>query len=335
MKTSGMKHSGKRLIAVALILAMMLGLFTGITTAVADTKVITWDQTVMLTLCARYASGFHKYFLCGQSAEERSGKGTAGANWKAFSNYADLLGEYVFATNAVTLKRVEVHFKYNGEQEPLTGKNWTREGDCYVWEGDAKETDALTPAVYGVYEIDFKIVDSLPGNPPQTSLSKAVIAKIPDQTYTGKAIKPQLTVTCEGKKLKEGTDYKVSYINNKDVGKAAVTIAGKGDYYGAASATFLIVPKAVELSSLEAGEKALTAKWKKGSGIDGYEIEYSLKKNFKDAKTVTIKDAKTTEHTIQNLKAKKTYYVRIRAFRKAEGKKYYSAWSKAMSKKTR
>ena len=96
-----------------------------------------------------------------------------------------------------------------------------------------------------------------------------------------------------------------------------------------------LVPQAVSLSKLEAGPNALTAKWKKGKDIDGYEIEYSLKKNFKGSKKVTISKAKTTRFTLEGLKSKKKYYVRIRTFKTEKGKKYYSEWSKALSKKTK
>ena len=55
--------------------------------------------------------------------------------------------------------------------------------------------------------------------------------------------------------------------------------------------------------------------------------------SFKGAKTVTISKAKTTSTEIKKLKAKKTYYVRIRTFKKVKGKKYYSEWSKVLKKK--
>lgn len=53
-------------------------------------------------------------------------------------------------------------------------------------------------------------------------------------------IKQSLTLTYNGKKLIEGTDYTVSYSNNKKVGTASVTIKDKGDYTGSVSKTFKI-----------------------------------------------------------------------------------------------
>ncbi len=168
----------------------------------------------------------------------------------------------------------------------------------------------------------------------KTDISEASI-EVSDQIYTGKAITPPLAVILKGKVLAEGTDYTVQWNNNKDVGEAIVTIIGAGNYEGTKSATFKILPKKVKLSTLKAGKKKLTVKWKKGKGIDGYEIQYSLKANFKGKKTVTISNAKKKSAVISKLKKRKTYYVRIRAFKIVGGVKYYSEWSEVKSKKTK
>ena len=89
------------------------------------------------------------------------------------------------------------------------------------------------------------------------------------------------------------------------------------------------------VSLKSAKSRQLTVKWKKGSSITGYEIQYSLKKNFKNAETITVDKAKTTSLTIPDLKSKKKYYVRIRAYRTVDGENYYSEWSKAMNLKVK
>ena len=59
--------------------------------------------------------------------------------------------------------------------------------------------------------------------------------------YDGKAKKPKVkSVVLNGRKLKAGRDYKVSYKNNKKRGKATVVITGKGNYAGTAKAKFTI-----------------------------------------------------------------------------------------------
>ncbi len=163
------------------------------------------------------------------------------------------------------------------------------------------------------------------------SLARAKIAAVKDQVVTGKAVKPKLTVKLNGVTLKAGTDYTVTYKNNKAVGKATITVTGKGKYTGSQKVTFNIIPKAVSLSSLKTGQKSLTVKWKQGSGITGYEIQYGLKKTLKGAKTVTVSKMKTVSAVIDGLKTGKTYYVRVRTFKTVKGVTWYSAWSAVKS----
>ena len=171
--------------------------------------------------------------------------------------------------------------------------------------------------------------------PKLISLKKCKITGIKDAVYTGKAIKPAPVVKYNGVKLVKGTDYTVKYAANKAIGTATVTITGKGKYGESVRKIFKINPKAVALSTLTAGKQQLTVKWKKGTGITGYEVQYGLKKSFAGAKTVTIKKAATVKTVLKNLTTGKTYYVRIRAYKTVNGKKYFSAWSKAKSAKVK
>lgn len=77
--------------------------------------------------------------------------------------------------------------------------------------------------------------------------------------------------------------------------------------------------------TLKAGKKSFTAKTKKLSGINGYQIRYSVKKNMKKSKTVTTKK---TSKTVKKLISKKKYYVQVRAYKTVNGKKVFSSWSK-------
>ena len=68
---------------------------------------------------------------------------------------------------------------------------------------------------------------------------------------------------------------------------------------------------------------------------DGYQIQYSLKKNMKGKKTVTVKGSANVKKTIKKLKKNKRYYVRVRAFKTINGVKQYSAWSAKKNIKTK
>lgn len=87
-------------------------------------------------------------------------------------------------------------------------------------------------------------------------------------------------------------------------------------------------------SSLEGGKKEISLKWKKIPKATGYTIQYSTTKSFKKYKTKKISSAKTLKYTFKKLSNNKTYYVRIRSFRKTGTTTYYSAWSTPEKVKT-
>lgn len=72
------------------------------------------------------------------------------------------------------------------------------------------------------------------------TVANATIATIANQTYTGYAICPALTVYVNSTVLREGTDYTVAYTNNVNIGTATVTITGIGSYTGTKTANFRI-----------------------------------------------------------------------------------------------
>ena len=79
------------------------------------------------------------------------------------------------------------------------------------------------------------------------------------------------------------------------------------------------------ISSIKVKNEAITIKWKKKSGITGYQIQYSTNSKFKkNNKKIKIKNSKTVSKKITGLNPTQKYYVRIRTYK---GKKY-SSWSK-------
>ncbi len=154
-------------------------------------------------------------------------------------------------------------------------------------------------------------------------------------TYTGKAISPAVTVkNSKGTKLVKGTDYTVSYAGGrKNVGKYKVTITFKGNYSGKKILYFTINPTKTTVKKLTPATKALKVSiTKKSAQVSGYQIQYSTAKSFSGAKALKITG---TSKTIKSLKAKKTYYVRVRTYKKVGSTTYYSAWSAAKKAKTK
>ncbi len=178
-----------------------------------------------------------------------------------------------------------------------------------------------------------------PGVPLEyrTSIKKCTVSGITAKVYNGKNQKQKITVKYNGKTLVNNTDYTITYQNNKYVGTATLTVKGKGNYKDSVSKTFKINPKGTKLSKLTTPKKKqIKATYaKQATQTSGYQIQYSLKKNFSSAKTVTVKGAKNTSAVLKRLKSKKTYYVRVRTHKTVKDKKYYSAWSAAKSVKTK
>ncbi|WP_418633472.1 hypothetical protein [Ruminococcus sp.] len=161
----------------------------------------------------------------------------------------------------------------------------------------------------------------------KNNFKKATISGISNKSYTGKNITQSITVKYNGKTLKNGTDYTVSYSNNKKIGTATVKIAGKGSYTGTITKMFKINPAKQEIQKLTAKSKAFFVDWAQKGSATGYEIQYATNSKFTSAKKVTITNKKTDTKTISKLSGKKKYYVRVRSYTTVKGTKYYGAWS--------
>lgn len=158
-------------------------------------------------------------------------------------------------------------------------------------------------------------------------ITKATVSGISTKAFTGKAITQNVTVKVGNTVLKNGTDYTVSYSNNKKVGKATVKITGKGKYGGVITKTFTINPAKQEIQKLTAKSKAFFVDWAQKGSATGYEIQYATNSKFTGAKKVTITNNKTDKTTVSKLSANKKYYVRVRSYTTVGGTKYYGAWS--------
>ena len=158
-------------------------------------------------------------------------------------------------------------------------------------------------------------------------ITKATVSGISTKAFTGKAITQNVTVKVGNTVLKNGTDYTVSYSNNKKVGKATVKITGKGKYGGVITKTFKINPEKQEIQKLTAKSKAFFVDWVQKGSATGYEIQYATNSKFTSAKKVTITNNKTDKTTVSKLSANKKYYVRVRSYTTVGGTKYYGAWS--------
>ncbi|MDO4555981.1 MAG: leucine-rich repeat protein [Lachnospiraceae bacterium] len=161
------------------------------------------------------------------------------------------------------------------------------------------------------------------------SIAKAKVTYTKSVAYNGKNRSSLKKVVLGSKTLKKNTDYTVSYSNNKNPGKASFTITGKGKYKGTIKRTFTIVPATRQWKQVRSTKaKTLTLSWN-GTNVDTttYQIQIASKSTMKKTKTYKIAGDQNT-YTVEKLKSKKTYYVRIRSYKRVSGKNYYGKWSK-------
>lgn len=143
---------------------------------------------------------------------------------------------------------------------------------------------------------------------PGLSVRKAVVTLSEENLpYNGKEQTPTVTVEIDGKALTENTDYKVTYINNKNIGTATVNIIGNGKYEGSVSKEFNISKRSVTVSGITAQEKIYDgttgaelnfAKVKLEGVLEGDELTVSATGTFSDAKAEENKTVAITDLTL-------------------------------------
>lgn len=186
----------------------------------------------------------------------------------------------------------------------------------------------------GDFEIIVDRADSTNKNSTSTqkSISSLSFSKVSDYTYTGEARKPAVTIKDGSYTLKKGTDYTLSYKNNKDIGTASITIKGKGKYTGSKTIQFKIVPKKTTLKVTKKSDTKAKFTWAAVDGAEKYQIYYSTDgKKYK--KLATVSGGKTSA-TISKLDFDKyDYKFKIRSYGTDNSKKYYSSFSKTVTVK--
>jgi len=211
------------------------------------------------------------------------------------------------------------------------GSDLTRDKDYTVSYSNNTDPGTATITIKGqgnytgTYTGSFTIVKKNDPTPEKINLSSAVIT-VADQTYTGKALTPSITVVLNGAVL-PASAYTVTYSNNVNVGTATVTITGKGNYVGSTSATFAIKAaakpvtptvtkpgkvKGISVKSVKT--TSATLKWKKVSGASGYMV---YQKNPSTGKTKLVKtvSSKTVSYKATKLKSATKYTYTIYAYK--------------------
>ncbi len=145
------------------------------------------------------------------------------------------------------------------------------------------------------------------------------------QTYTGKQIKPQITVFFGKKELTEKTDYTISFKNNTNVGTATFTITAKGNYSGKETGTFVIVAKSIEDEDVTVSELASAAYNSKKDYKPVPVIKYNGKK-LADKKDFTVAYYTDNECETEPVvpRASGTYYAKVTGTKNYTGSRILS-----------
>ena len=181
-----------------------------------------------------------------------------------------------------------------------------------------------------------------------TKRSNTIKASNIRRTWYAKARKISINAKVYGKApLKYSSSSKSVKVDKKGritiaakfTGSARITIRSS------ATAGYNAATKIITVTVNPAGTTLMTAKnlsgrkaqitWKKNRYVTGYEIQYSVNKNFRSGSKKTVSGVSKTKYTLTKLQKNKTYYVRIRTYKKSGTKKYYSSWSKVKAVRIR
>lgn len=165
-----------------------------------------------------------------------------------------------------------------------------------------------------------------------TNIAYCDISGVTDKDYTGKKLTQNVTVYDKEVLLRPNVDYAVTYKNNKRIGIATVTVQGLGQYIGAVTKEFSILPaKITSLSIQVPRNKQIRIYFNRYKNVNGYQIQYSKDNTFETYKSV---DTDININTLKHLQKNSTYYIRVRAYKDAS-QRMYGSWSKVESIKAK
>ena len=189
-----------------------------------------------------------------------------------------------------------------GNEKPYTAYEPYKEGFTIIGYGDT-EAELYAEDTPGITFVD------LDGN-SKKSLKTATVSGLSAKYYTGKRLKPSVTVTLKGKKLVLNKDYKVTYKNNTNIGQAIVTITGIGKYTGSISRNF-------------------TIRIKNNSTYTAGKLKYTITNADTTGKGTVTLTAATNKTTVTSLTVPSTVKISGKSFKvTAIGKKAFSGAKK-------
>ncbi len=150
--------------------------------------------------------------------------------------------------------------------------------------------------------------------------------------YTGSSIKPEVTVTVDGKTLVKNEDYTITYQNNKSAGTGSFIVRGFNNYTGKIKGTFEIIVKAADTPTgfaiYNASATGVAMRWDAADDVSGYQMQYydTSKKAWTGTKNIS---AGKNTYAYMGLPSGTTVKMRLRAYKSIDGVQYSGGWAMA------
>lgn len=232
---------------------------------------------------------------------------------------------------ALTKKMIRLKKKYAYEGKAIKGNETVKDGKEVLDSGKDYKASYQNNKNLGKATITIKGIGNYKGTKKvsytivKRSVRSATCHYKKTRSYTGRWVKPNVTLKVGKVKLKKNRDYTLVYRNNLQIGKASVVIRGMGNFTGKKTITFKIVPQTPKIQKLKKNKKSFVITYSSGKMVHGYRMEVSTASSFA---------AKKTQKYILNgnrfeafgLK-KGTYYIRVKAYYSKKGKRYESGYT--------
>ena len=232
---------------------------------------------------------------------------------------------------ALTKKMICLKKKYAYEDKAIKGNETVKDGKEVLDSGKDYKASYQNNKNLGKATITIKGIGNYKGTKKvsytivKRSVRSATCHYKKTRSYTGRWVKPNVTLKVGKVKLKKNRDYTLVYRNNLQIGKASVVIRGMGNFTGKKTITSKIVPQTPKIQKLKKNKKSFVITYSSGKMVHGYRMEVSTASSFA---------AKKTQKYILNgnrfeacgLK-KGTYYIRVKAYYSKKGKCYESGYT--------
>lgn len=232
---------------------------------------------------------------------------------------------------ALTKKMIRLKKKYAYEGKAIKGNETVKDGKEVLDSGKDYKASYQNNKNLGKATITIKGIGNYKGTKKVSyTIVKRSVRSVTchykkTKSYTGRWVKPNVTLKVGKVKLEKNRDYTLVYRNNLQIGKASVVIQGMGNFTGKKTISFKIVPQTPKIQKLKKNKKSFAITYSSGKMVHGYQMEVSTASSFA---------AKKTQKYILNgnrfeacgLK-KGTYYIRVKAYYSKKGKRYESGYT--------